>query len=442
MNNAVTQRRRTFFQLALPNIAANLAVPIAGLIDIAMLGHLQDLAPLAGVALASVIFDYAYTGCNFLRMSTTGLTASAAGAGDASESAAIFARSLIIGVAIGLVLVALQLPIANGAFQLLHGEPAVEAAGRTYFSARIWGAPATLAVYVMSGWLLGHGYARSALLISLALNLFNVLFNVIYVLYFEWGAFGVGLGTMQAEVMACMVALGCVYRAWGKHPSLRCVPIFEAGSFRKLLVLQSNLLVRTFCLMTAFALFISYSAKFGTVVLAANTILIRLLNTASYFIDGFAFALETMAGKAFGAKKQDELFESLKMALRWNGVTVFAFALLFLFGSEPILRLLNSHAEVVAKGTAFMPWIAGILLISGFAYIYDGFFIGLARGDLLMKSTLVAALIGFFPLAFWSSLEQSNVLLWTAMACFMGFRAVGLGIFTVGPLKLKVMPLS
>lgn len=438
MSEKIQQRRRTFFHLALPNIVANLAVPIAGLIDVAILGHLPNLAPLAGVALASIIFDYAYTGCNFLRMSTTGLVAAATGAEDFDESAATFARSMVVGFAIGLMLVLMQMPIVTGAFHLLQGGEAVEEAGRAYFHARIWGAPATMGIYVITGWLLGQGYARSALVVSLGLNGFNILFNMFYVLYLEWGAFGVGLGTMQAEVMAFFLGLICVTRVWKPHPSLRDLEIWRATAFRKLLALQSNLLVRTLCLMTTFAVFTNYSAKMGTVVLAANTILLRLLNTASYFIDGFAFALETMAGKAAGAAKTQELFELLKMALRWNIVCVFGFVMVFMMADDLILSLLNQHPEVIEQGVAYMPWVAAILLLSGFAYIYDGFFIGLTRGDLLMKSMLAATLVGFLPLAWWSSARESNLLLWLAMACFMGMRALGLGIFTVGRFKERL----
>jgi MATE family multidrug resistance protein len=439
MQDQIKRQRKTFLYLAIPNIVSNLAVPVAGLIDIAILGHLDNLAPLAGVALASIIFDYAYTGFNFLRMSTTGLTAAASGAKDLQESAAIFARSLVIGIAIGLSLVMLQQPIADGAFALLQGEAAVEEAGRAYFHARIWGAPATMMVYVMIGWLLGQGYARSALVISLALNGFNVIFNVIYVLYFGWGAYGVGLGTMQAEIAACLVAAFCVYRVWREHPHLKTVTLFQREAFRTLMVLQSNLLIRTFCLMTAFAIFTNASAKLGTVVLAANTILLRLLNTASYFIDGFAFALETMAGKAAGARRRDELLASLNLALRWNILCVAGFACIFLFAAEPILGWLNGHEEVIVQGTAFMPWVAAILLLSGFAYIYDGFFIGLARGDLLMKSMLFATLIGFLPLAYWSMVQSSNMLLWLAMGSFMACRAFSLGVFTVGRAKARLL---
>ena len=175
------KHRREFFALAGPNIVSNLAVPVAGLVDIAILGHLDDIAPLAGVALATVIFDFAYTGCNFLRMSTTGLVAAAHGSGDLRASATVFFRSLLIALLVGVGLLAGQVLLADGAFYLLQGGAEVEEAGRAYFHARIWGAPATLCSYVCLGWLLGNGYARIALQVSLLLNGMNVVLSALLV---------------------------------------------------------------------------------------------------------------------------------------------------------------------------------------------------------------------------------------------------------------------
>lgn len=427
--------QREFLKLAIPNIITNLSVPMAGLIDVAILGHLNDINPLAGVALAGLLFDFAYWGFAFLRMSTTGLTAKAFGAGKARESAAVFFRAFALALLAGAFLILIQKPYAYLGFQLLEGEPAVEAAGKAYFYARIWGAPATMGGYVVVGWLLGRQRATDALIFALVLNGTNVFLDWLFIYQFGMGAQGAGLATMLAELASFLVGLFLVWRAWRDLPGFSFDYFRDKATFIQLLVLNGNIMIRTLCLIGTFAVFTNFSALMGSVLLAANTILLRLLNTAAYFIDGFAYALESLAGKYAGAEQWQRVRRSLTLALAWNLFSVLIFlGIFFLFRAE-IFGLLTSHQPVIQEGVRYFPWVSGILILSGFAYIFDGFFIGLADGTRLRNSMLWATLVGFVPLAWISRELQAPHLLWFSMFLFMGIRSVTLGWSGFGLLR-------
>ncbi len=419
--------QRDFLKLALPNILTNLTVPLAGLIDMALLGHLEAVTPLAGVALGSLIFDYCYWSFGFLRMSTTALTAQAYGARDHTASAQVLARSLATALILGLGLVLLQVPLGRLGFALMQGEPAVEAAGLSYFYARIWSAPATLVGYVLVGRLLGRRQVGAVLIFSTVLYGANIFLDWLFIFGFGWAAFGAGLATMCAEYLAVTVGLFLVWRRREDHVPFQWRWLRHWADFRPLLVLQGDIFVRSFCLISAFFLFTNLSSSFGQVLLAANTVLFRVLNTAAYFIDGFAYALESLAGNYEGAGDRAAVRRSLGLALVWNLAAVLLFVLGLSFFGGRILALLTHHQSVITTAQTYMPYVIGILCLSGFAYIYDGFFIGLARGKVLRNGMLVSLVFGFVPFLPAVLVYRNQNALWWAMSGFMALRAVTLG---------------
>lgn len=421
---------RAFLALAIPNILSNLAVPLAGLIDMALLGHLDDITPLAGVALGALIFDYIYMCFNFLRMGATGLTAEAHGAGDEAETMRILARSLLLAGVIGAVIIASQALIAAVGFNLLDGGAAVEAQARAYFHARVWGAPANLGLFAVLGWLLGRGRSKQVLLTATTVNGLNIVFDYWFIIELGWGARGAGLATMLADVTALGVALVLVWREWKRSgaPLPRWAEVMERKAFRAMLGLHGNIMIRTFCLISSFAMFTNISAVMGAAVLAGNALLLRFLSTAAYFIDGFAFALETFAGRYAGAGRWLSVRRALGLALGWNMVAVLLFVALFLAAGRSLLGLMTEHVEVVDFADGMVPYLAGALLLSGVAYILDGLFIGLTRGTLLRNAMLASTLVGFLPMALWARTARSPDLLWGAMICFMLARALTLAL--------------
>ena len=416
--------QRVFLKLAIPNILTNLSVPLASLIDLALLGHLEDITPLAGVALAGLIFDFAYWGFGFLRMGTTGLIAKAYGEGNFQDSSEVFFRSFAIACFCGLMIVLLRNPAGELGFYLMNGEAAVKDAGFTYYSARIWGAPAVLGRFVIVGWLLGRHHAKSALLISLLLNGVNIFLDWLFIYRFGWGAAGAGWATMISEVFAFLFGCLIVRMVWQGHPRFQIG--FLKRNFSEMLGLQANIMIRTFCLITTFALFTNLSAGFGVIVLAGNTILLRFLNTAAYFIDGFSHALESLAGKYKGAGQDQAVRRSLLISLAWNSVTVLLFIALFFGADTAVIGLLTDHQTVIDYAAARTFWLALALVFSGFAYIFDGYFIGLSSGKVLRNSMIVATVGGFVPFSIAAAYLNKPDLLWWGMLMFMVFRTLTL----------------
>jgi len=420
---------KSLLKLAIPNIMANLSLPLAGLVDVALLGHLPQIEPLAGVALAGLIFDYVFMGFVFIRMSTTGLVAQALGAGDMEASAALFFRSLFIGLGLGSLMLLARGPIGGLGFLLLDGEALVEAQGLIYYSIRIWGAPASLGTFAVTGWLLGRHHVKSALILSVVLNGLNILLDYIFIFRLGWGTAGAAYATLIAEVTAFLVGLFLVRARWGQHPLPPLKRIWERGDLIEQLRLQANILIRSFCLVSTLAVFTNLSAHFGNTVLAANAILLRLLNTTAYFIDGFSHSLESMAGRFAGAQDWRAVRESLRLSLIWNISMVLLCITLFLCCGELIIRGLTSHDAVVASARVNIPYVCIALLFSGFAYIYDGLFLGLSSGK-LMRNAMLVSIAGFLPIAFLADVLQRPEFLWIALIVFMALRALTLGRHT------------
>lgn len=418
---------RRFFRLAVPNILSNVTVPLAGLVDTAILGHLPDIRFLGGVALGAILFDYAYWSFGFLRMGTTGITAQAVGREERHEVYQILYRSLVLALAVAAVLLVLQRPIRDVGFWLLSGTAGVEAAGRAYFDARIWGAPATLANYVLLGWFLGRERAREALLMTLVANVANVLLDWWFILRLDMEAAGAGAATAISQYL--MLATGLAILAWqgGRAPFDRAA-VLDRRRLGELFSLNRDILVRTLCLMSTFAAFTNFSAVIGPTVLAANTILYRLQMLASYLIDGAAFATESLAGIYRGRNDVDGLRRLLRLAMLTGLAFAVPIPLVLLAAPTTVIGWLTSHAEIVTLASRFAVWEAAVVLIAAAAFIYDGFFIGLTEGRILRNQMLVSMVVFFLPLAWLGLRWQSNHLLWAAMTAFMAGRVLTLWI--------------
>jgi MATE family multidrug resistance protein len=417
---------RRFFRLTFLNILANVSVPLAGLVDTAMLGHLDDIRFLAGVALASVIFDLLYWSFGFLRMGTTGVTAQALGRGDTAEVHLTLYRGVAFGVAAGVVLWVLQSPLEELGFHLLSGEAGVEAAGRAYFGARIWAAPATLVNFAFLGWFLGREESGRALALTLTAALSNVGFNYLLIVRLGWAAYGAGVATALSQVLMLSLSLALFLGRPGRVP-WRWPAVLDRERLAAFFRLNRDILVRTLCLVGAFAVFTNLSSLLGTEILAANAILLRIQNLAAYLIDGAAFATESLVGIFRGADRPRDLRRVVRLAL----ITGMAFALVFLAGLTVVptfvLGLLTSHGDVVAIGRSFAVWLWPVLVLGAVAFIYDGLFLGLTAGRALRNTMLLSSMGVFLPLATAGVMRGSNHLLWLSMAAFMMARAATLG---------------
>lgn len=417
---------RRFFRLTIPNILSNVTVPLVGLVDAAMLGHLPDIRFLAGVALASIIFDYVYWTFGFFRMGTTGMTAQAVGRGDREGLYLVLFRSLLLAGIIAACLLVLQRAIAAAGFALLAGTPGVEAAGRAYFKARIWGAPAVLGNFVLLGWFLGRERSTFALVMTVVANVANAVLDYVFLFQLHLAAFGAGLATTLSQYLSLLVALGLLLRMRDRVP-IGWRRVVDRRALFGILHLNLDITIRTLCLISAFAVFTNYSAALGVELLAANAVLLRILNFAAYFIDGAAFATESLTGIFYGQGD----FKSLQWVLKYSLLVgeFFAFAMIaaLLVAPDNFYHLLTSHESINRVIQQYDLYVAVVLAFSAAAYIFDGFFIGLVRGRILRNSMLISTLFVFLPVAFLGKRMQSNDILWLSMVLFMLARAATLG---------------
>lgn len=417
--------RSRFLRLTALNALANLSVPLSGLADAGMLGHLADLRFLGGVALGGVLFDFVYWTFGFLRMGTTGTAAQARGRDDRRELYRVLYRSLVLAGSLGALVLLLQVPLRELGFTLLQGEPEVEAAGRAYFGTRIWAAPATLANFAFLGWFLGREESGRALLLTVSANGANILFNYLFILRLGWNAWGAGLGTALSQYLALGVAVLLFLRSGAPEP-WRWREVAAREPLAALLRLNRDILLRTVFLVSTFAAFTSASAALGTATLAANTLLFRLFTLASYLVDGAAFATESLAGVSRGAGDTAGLRRLTRMALSIGMAIPLPLLVAMAVAPGLVLGLLTDHSEVVDLAAHLAPWLVPVLLFGAAAFIYDGLFLGLTEGRALRNAMALSTLVGFVPLALWGVRTGDVDLLWLALAVFMAARALTL----------------
>lgn len=428
--------RRQFFRLAIVNILSNLMVPLAGLIDVAFLGHLAEIRHLAGVALATILFNYIYWSFGFLRMGTTGTTAQAVGRQDYDEVWLTGGRNGLLAVAIALTLLVLQAPLREIGFALLSATPEVKAAGISYYNALIWGAPATLLNFVFIGWFLGRGEGMKVLLLSVVGNSSNVILNYLLIVQWGWASTGAGWATGLSQYLMLLVGTIVVSREVEWHRVKAIAPqLFNPAALKAAFILNTDILIRTFALVTTFSVFTNLSSALGTTVLATNTLLLQVISLAAYFIDGLAFATESFAGMFHAQGVSAKLVSLVKL----SGVISLGFGLAFAIGAAlfpvPLFSLLTNHADVLNRIGNFVWWLLPVLGFSSIAYMLDGYFLGLTQGRILRQSTLAAALLGFAPVAAIAWHSQSSQMLWLAMTSFMAARAISLAIHVPRSLK-------
>ncbi len=420
------------------NILSNLMVPLASLVDVAFLGHLTEIRHLAGVAIATVLFNYIYWTFGFLRMGTTGITAQARGKGEAERVILTLLRNSAIALVIGIIILILQQPLREIGFTLLKAEPEVIEAGRAYYNTLIWGAPATLLNFVLLGWFLGKEQGSKILLLSTVNKGANIIFDYLFIVRWGQSSGGAGAATAISQYLTLLIGLILVlgeipWASWQQNLN----KLIDIAAFKAIFSLNRDILIRTLALVSTFALFTNLSATMGTEVLAVNTLLLQIVTLAAYFIDGIAFATESIAGNLRGrvgdrfadSEKVDrQLLWLLKLAGGSSLVAGLSFALIFYLFPQSLFGLLTNHLEVIEQVDNYVWWLFFVLGFGSIAYMLDGYFLGLTAGKILRQSTLIAATIGFAPMAIAAWYWQSSHLLWLALALFMATRSITLGL--------------
>ena len=414
------------WRLAGPIILSNISVPMLGIVDTAVMGHLDQAYYIGAVAIGAMIFSYVYWGFGFLRMGTTGLVAQAFGAEDNAEIRAILGRALLLSALLALAIVLLQWPLIEGAMWFIEASPKVESLARTYFDIRVFAAPAALANYAVLGWLLGLQRAKSALMLQVFMNGLNIVLDIGFVIGLGWGVEGVAWATLISEYAAAGLGLMLALRALNvMGGSWSLARLVDAEQLKRLLAVNRDIFIRTLCLVTAFATFTSQGAAMGDTLLAANAVLMNFQLFLGYALDGFAFAAEALIGAAIGARNRRRLTDAVRVTTLWAGISAVVFMLVYWLAGTTIIATITDIAEVKAEAERYLWWAIASPLVSVWSFQLDGIYIGATRTKAMrngMILSLAAFLVGvWFLVPLWG-----NHGLWLAFYGFMIMRMVTL----------------
>ncbi|GKW48294.1 MATE family efflux transporter [Halomonas sp. NCCP-2165] len=419
---------RRIWLLAWPIILSNITVPLLGLVDTAVVGHLPDSRYLAGVTLGATLFGFLYWGFGFLRMGTTGLTAQALGRGDDSQVRTLLGQSLVLAVAIGVALILFSRPLIELGLWLLDGSEAATGLAREYARIRIVSAPAVLANYAILGWFLGQQNSRVTLMILVLTNTINILLDLWFVIGLGMTSKGVALASAIADYSALAFGLWLVGRQLrGLGGRLDRQALRHPAAYGELIRVNGHLFVRTLGILFAMAFFTAQGASQGDTILAANAVLLQFIMLTSYGLDGFAHAAEALTGRAVGRGRWDEFRAAVAGATRFSLVTAALASLAFWLGGPTLIALLTDLPEVRANATHYLPWVILMPLLAVWSYLLDGVFIG-ATASREMRNSIFVALAVYLP-GWWLTQGLGNHGLWLAFTLFTLVRSATLGAY-------------
>lgn len=421
---ALPVTHRSVLSIAVPIMLSNVTEPMIGLVNTIVVGRLHEPYYIGAVAIGALIFSFVFWGFGFLRLSTGGYSAQATGAGDAGELVAVLFRALMIACAAGFGLLLLSPLIGKLAFDLIGGSAEVRTHGETYFATRIWSAPFALSNFALMGWFIGQGRTRMVLSIQLVLNLTNMGLSALFVLYFNLEVFGVGLAAVLAEATATTLGALIVMRQlrrFGVVPDR--ARIFDRERLIGTLKSNTDIMIRTLCLVSAFAWFMSRSARSGDVTVAANAVLLNLFELSAYLIDGFAYASEALVGQAVGARNRERFVRGIKLTTLWAMVAGLACSLAVLLAGPFVISLSSTNAEVVAMANAYLPIAALTPFLGALCFQFDGIFTG-AMATREMRNMMLLSLAIYLAGWWWLEAAYGNAGLWLALCLFFVARGV------------------
>ncbi|OBT12950.1 MATE family efflux transporter [Vibrio sp. UCD-FRSSP16_10] len=417
--------------LAIPMVLSNITVPLLGLVDAAVVGHLEHSWYLGGVALGSTMISMVFWLFGFLRMSTTGLSAQAKGATDPRKLALVLIQGIVMALSFAIIFLILHRGIISVALSVSDASDKVQFYAFEYFAIRAWSAPAAMVNFVLLGWLLGNQNAKAPMWMVIATNVTNIVLDVLFVVVLHFGVAGAAYASVIADYTGAAVGIYFCHKAWSSAVGLNFQQVMSLGVSKlftgvsRFVRLNRDIFLRSLCLQAVLAFMTFQGANFGDDVVAANAVLMSLVLMVSYAMDGFAYAIEAMVGKAIGAKDKAELSLSILGSFFWGLIVCCGFALLFGAGGSWIVSLISDIESVRLTAGEYLPWLAIMPLISMWCYLFDGIFIGATRGKEMRNSMFLASLV-FFALYFgFASLQNHS--LWIAMLGFMGMRGATLG---------------
>jgi MATE family multidrug resistance protein len=412
--------------VAIPIVLANATIPILGAVDTAVVGQLGLAAPIGAVGIGAIIITAIYWLFGFLRMGTTGLTAQAIGSGDKPETSALLVRGIIIGLVAGLVLIIAQVPIFLGALQLSPASMEVESLAQKYLQIRVYSAPAAIALFGITGWLIAKEKTREVLLLQLALNGINITLDLVFVLKLGWGVEGVAIATLIAEWSGLIFGLWLAREGFNNGYWKNWIQIFDRVRLIQMAKVNSDIMIRSILLEIGFVSFLFLGSSFDDATLAANQVLIQFLNITAYALDGFAFAAEALVGQALGAKNRPLFRRAVIMTSQWGLGSVILMALAFFVFGNSIINVMTTAEDVRVVSYEYLPWMVAAPLAGVAAWMLDGIFIGATRTADMRNMMFISFCIYLIALAILLP-SYGNHGLWASLIIFSIARGVTLG---------------
>ncbi|PQO22553.1 MATE family efflux transporter [Rhodobacteraceae bacterium WD3A24] len=419
---------RRVLHIAVPIVLSNTTVPILGLVDTGVVGQLGEAAPIGAVGVGAIILTSVYWIFGFLRMGTSGLAAQARGSGDVTETGAILMRALMIGASAGLALIVLQIPLFAAAFRIAPASDEVEGLAQGYLAIRIWGAPATIAIYAVTGWLIAVERTRGVLALQLWMNGLNIALDLWFVLGLGWGAQGVAAATLIAEWSALALGLWLCRDAFAGSVWRDMARVLDPVRVKRMMQVNGDIMLRTVLLQASFTSFVFVGAGFGDVTLAANQVLLQFLNVVAFGLDGFAFAAEALVGQAVGARSLPALRRAAKLTSQWGLKTALLLALGFWLLGPALIDVMARDTAVQDAARVYLPWIVAAAVLSLASYMFDGIFIG-ATATREMRNAMLAS-VAVYALALLVLVPAlGNHGLWAGLMVLNVTRGVTMGLY-------------
>ena len=414
---------RQILHIALPSIVSNITVPLLGLVDVTIVGHLGSPAYIGAIAVGGLLFNIIYWIFGFLRMGTSGMTSQAYGQHDADEVLRLLLRAVGLGGLVAILLVALQTPIVRTAFLFIHPTEEVRQLATTYFSICIWGAPAMLGLYGLTGWYIGMQNSRIPMAVAITQNVVNIAASLSFVYFCGMKVEGVALGTLVAQWAGFLMGLWLWWRHYGelRHRSSAWQGVWKKEAMKRFFGVNRDIFLRTLCLVAVTLFFTSAGAEQGEIILAVNTLLMQLFTLFSYVMDGFAYAGEALSGRYIGAGDRPLFRTTVRRLFAWGAGMAFLFTTAYAWGGNAFLGLLTDEREVIAASGEYFLWALAIPVAGVAAFVWDGVFIGATATRGMLVAMFTAALC-FFGLYYGLRETCGNHALWLAFVAYLFLR--------------------
>ncbi len=414
--------------LAIPMVLSNITVPLLGLVDTAVIGHLQHPWYLGGVALGSTIISVTFWLIGFLRMSSTGLAAQAYGSKDKRQLALVLLQGIVMALLFAMLFLLVHRLIANFLFSWSDASDLVKHYATEYFYVRVWSAPASLINFVLLGWLLGTQNSKGPMWMVIITNICNIAFDLLFVVVLDWKVQGAAGASVLSDYIGMLFGFCCVFRVWQQMQLPQLKTLFSAlgNHIGRFVALNRDIFLRSLCLQLAYSFMTFRGASFGDDVVAANAILMSLVMVISYAMDGFAYAIEALVGNSVGSRDRALLFRSVIGAFFWSLLICILLTAVFACLGDYIIGFLTSIPTVQAKAMGYLPWLVAMPLASVWCYLLDGIFIGATKGR-EMRNGMFVSVCAFFAV-FYLFADWGNNALWLAFICFSLVRALSLAV--------------